>query len=155
MRSTKPARSAAMYREFPGVSTSQLKLERNGRDAGPRPIGNRNMPPTPALIAAIALSLYGLSASAQPATASTAHPAQQVAAPSDEAITKAIYSALNADPHHFFRHVTVRVDQGVATLSGFVHSSSSIYRARTIASNVPGVTRVLTSNLTLEPNRPR
>jgi osmotically-inducible protein OsmY len=89
------------------------------------------------------------------ATARTGQPAQDVAGTSDEAITKAITSALNADPHHFFRHVNVRVDNGVATLSGFVHSSSSIFRARTIAGNVPGVTRVVTSNLTLEPNRPR
>ena len=113
------------------------------------------MPPTPALIAAIALSLYGLSASAHEATPPTGQAAQPVAGTSDEAITKAINSALNADPHHFFRHVNVRVDNGVATLSGFVHSSSSIFRARTIASNVPGVTAVRTSNLTLEPNRPR
>jgi len=114
------------------------------------------MPRTSTLLAGIALSLYCLSAFAQ-ATAPppTAQPAQGVAGTSDEAITKAIYSGLNADPNHFFRHVTVRVDNGVATLSGFVHSSSSIYRARTIASNTPGVTRVVTSNLTLEPNRPR
>ena len=125
---------------------------------------------TSALIAGIALTVYGASAfpqgaspqgapaqgaAPQGATPSTGQPAQDVAGTSDEALTKAIYSALNADPHHFFRHVTVRVDNGVATLSGFVHSSSSIYRARTIASNVPGVSRVVTSNLTLEPNRPR
>ena len=114
------------------------------------------MAPTPALIAAIALSLYGSSASAQQATPPTGQPpAQEVAGTSDEAITQAINSALNADPQHFFRHVNVRVDNGVATLSGFVHSSSSIFRARTIATNTPGVTRVVTSNLTLEPNRPR
>jgi osmotically-inducible protein OsmY len=113
------------------------------------------MPPTPALITAIALALYGLSASAQQSTQPTGQAAEQVAGTSDEAITQAINSALNADPHHFFRHVNVRVVNGVATLSGFVHSSSSIFRARQIASNVPGVTRVVTSNLTLEPNRPR
>ena len=123
------------------------------------------MPRPSALVPAIALSVFCSSASPQRApaqgaapqgaTPSTGQPAQDVAGTSDEALTKAIYSALNADPHHFFRHVTVRVDNGVATLSGFVHSSSSIYRARTIASNVPGVSRVVTSNLTLEPNRPR
>jgi len=123
------------------------------------------MPRPSALVPAIALSVFCSSASPQGApaqgaapqgaTPSTGQPAQDVAGTSDEALTKAIYSALNADPHHFFRHVTVRVDNGVATLSGFVHSSSSIYRARTIASNVPGVSRVVTSNLTLEPNRPR
>ena len=101
---------------------------------------------TPTLIAVIALSLYGSSASAQQLLQ---------ADPSDEALTRAIRSGLDADPHHFIRHVNVRVDNGVATLSGFVHSSSSIFRARTIATNTPGVTRVVTSNLTLEPNRPR
>ena len=115
----------------------------------------------PTLLAAIALSLYGLSASAQQATPPTGQspptgqPAPNAAATTDESLTKAINSALDADPNHFFRHVNVRVDNGVATLSGFVHSSQAINRARTIAGNVPGVTRVVTSNLTLEPNRPR
>jgi osmotically-inducible protein OsmY len=115
---------------------------------------------TAGLIAAITLSVYGSSAFPQGAPptsqpAPTGQPARDVAGTSDEAIASAITSALNADPHHFFRHVNVRVDNGVATLSGFVHSSSSIFRARTIATNTPGVTRVVTSNLTLEPNRPR
>ena len=124
------------------------------------------MPRTAALIAALALLLYGSSAFAQatapptsappPAAAPPAgQPAQEAAATSDEAITQAIQSALNADPHHFFRHVNVRVDNGVATLSGFVNSSQAINRARTIAGNVPGVTRVVSGNLTLQPNRPR
>jgi BON domain len=120
---------------------------------------------TSALIVAIALSVYDLSAYPQAATPPTAkppggqpptvQPAHDVAGTSDEALTKAIYSALEADPNHYYRHVTVRVDKGVATLGGFVHSSSAVYRARTIASKVPGVTHVVTSNLSLEPNRPR
>ena len=112
------------------------------------------MPRRPRLIAAIALSLYGLPASAQQATPPTGQPAQEVVGRSDEEITKAIQSALDADPNHFFRHVTVTVDKGVATLDGFVNSSQAINRARTIAGNVPGVTRVR-NNLTLQPNRPR
>jgi osmotically-inducible protein OsmY len=129
-----------------------------------------NMPRTLAFVAAIALWVYATSAlsqaaspqgaapqGAQPqATAPPAgQPAQGAAATSDEALAKAIYSALEADPNHFFRHVTVRVDNGVATLGGFVNSSSAIHRARTIAGNVPGVTRVVSGNLTLQPNRPR
>jgi osmotically-inducible protein OsmY len=111
---------------------------------------------TLAFIAAVALSVYGSSAFSQAAPPQAAPPpASRTAGTNDESIRQAVTSALNADPHHFFRHVDVRVDNGVATLSGFVHSSSSIFRARTIASGVPGVTRVLTSNLTLEPNRPR
>ena len=115
---------------------------------------------TPAFLAVITLSVYCSSAfpqgaSAQQAAPPTGQSTQDAAATSDEALTRAIRSALDADPQHFFRHVNVRVDNGVATLSGFVHSSSSIFRARTIATNTPGVTRVVTSNLTLEPNRPR
>ena len=123
------------------------------------------MPRTLALLAAIALSMYGSSAFSQTppsqgappqaAAPPAGQPAQAAAATSDEALTKAIYSALEADPHHFFRHVTVRVDNGVATLGGFVNSSQAIHRARTIASNTPGVTRVVSGNLTLQPNRPR
>jgi len=115
---------------------------------------------TLALIAAIALSVYGSSAFSQAAPPQAAappagQPAQGEAATSDEALTKAVRAALDADPHHFFRHVDVRVENGVATLSGFVNSSSAIHRARSIASQVPGVTRVLSGNLTLQPNRPR
>ena len=118
---------------------------------------------SPTHFAAFVLSAYCSTAFPQaapptaphPSAPPTAPPAQSVADTSDETLTKAIHSALDADPHHFFRHVDVRVDNGVATLSGFVHSSQAINRARTITSNVPGVTRVVTSNLTLQPNRPR
>jgi hyperosmotically inducible protein len=118
---------------------------------------------SPALFAALALSVYcsatfpqavATQTAPRASTPSTAQPAQAVADTTDEALTKAVHAALDADPHHFFRHVDVTVDNGVATLSGFVHSSQAINRARTIAGNVPGVTRV-TSNLTLQPNRPR
>jgi osmotically-inducible protein OsmY len=68
----------------------------------------------------------------------------------DAAASHRVYAALNADPIYFFRHVDVRVDQGVADLSGYVWSSDAIYRARDIAHGVPGVTRVVTSNLNLE-----
>ena len=120
---------------------------------------------TLALIAVVALAVCCSSASAQttapatsappPAAPPTGQPAHEAAGNSDEELTKAISSALDADPNHFFRHVTVRVDNGVATLGGFVHSSQAINRARTIAGKVPGVSRVVTNNLTLEPNRPR
>lgn len=112
------------------------------------------------------VSLYGASAFSQataPPQAASAAPAaapasqqssKDVAATNDEALAKAVRAALDADPNHFFRHVTVRVDSGVATLGGFVHSSSSIYRAQTITGKVPGITRVV-STLQLEPNRPR
>jgi len=140
---------------------------------------------TPALIVAVALSVYCSCACAQGAAPPTGQAAHDVAASTDAAstdaastdaastdaastdaastdaastdaastdaaLTKAIYSALNADPNYYFRHVTVRVDKGVANLSGFVGSSAAINRARTIASKVPGVTRVATNHLQVD-----
>ncbi len=74
--------------------------------------------------------------------------AEQIRA--DESIGQQVYAALSADPAYFYRHVDVRVDGGVADLSGYVWSADAIYRARQIARQVPGVTRVVTSNLELE-----
>ena len=109
----------------------------------------------PALLIALALSVHGSCAFAQAGASPTGYAKEDATAPTDEELTKSIHSALDADPNHFFRHVTVSVDKGVVTLGGFVHSSQAINRARAIASNVPGVTRVVTNNLSLEPNRPR
>jgi len=52
---------------------------------------------------------------------------------------------------YYFRHVDVTVDDGVAHLSGYVWSTDAIYRARKIASQTPGITRVL-NQLELERN---
>jgi osmotically-inducible protein OsmY len=68
----------------------------------------------------------------------------------DESIGQQVYAALNADPTYFYRHVDVRVDDGVADLSGHVWSTDAIYRARQITRAVPGVKRVVTSHLELE-----
>ena len=70
----------------------------------------------------------------------------------DEGLANYIYAQLNADQLYYYRHVDVRVDNGVAHLSGYVWSTDAIYRARTIASGVPGVTGVVTNGLELERN---
>jgi osmotically-inducible protein OsmY len=70
----------------------------------------------------------------------------------DEVLAGAVVSALNADPVYYYRHVDVSVDNGVADLSGFVWGTDAIYRARQIASTVPGITAVRTSQLQLERN---
>ena len=70
----------------------------------------------------------------------------------DQALANQVYVALNADPWYFFRHVDVRVDHGVADLSGYVWSADALYQARQITSAVPGIRRVVTSNLELERN---
>lgn len=70
----------------------------------------------------------------------------------DAILANTVYSELNADPLHYFRHVDVTVDNGVAHLSGYVWSTDAIYQARKIAMKVPGVTGVSTNQLELERN---
>ncbi len=68
----------------------------------------------------------------------------------DAALANHVYAVLNADPVYFYRHVNVRVDHGVASLSGYVWSAEALYHARMVARSVPGVTAVVTSQLELE-----
>jgi osmotically-inducible protein OsmY len=90
-------------------------------------------------------------ASAPPQPSATQSMRSEVGA-SDEVLTNTVYSELNADPIYYFRHVDVRVDNGIAHLSGYVWSTDAIYRARRVASNVPGITGVTTNQLELERN---
>lgn len=60
----------------------------------------------------------------------------------DELIADRVSVALNDDPIYFYRHVDVSVDQGVATLRGYVWSTYALYHAQQIARRVPGVTGV-------------
>ena len=70
----------------------------------------------------------------------------------EEALANHIYRVLNADPIYYFRHVDVKVHDGVADLSGYVWSTDAIYRARKLTSQVSGVTSVVTTQLQLERN---
>jgi BON domain len=99
-----------------------------------------------ALSAAVATLVLAVACATAP-TSPTAVPAETTG---DLATANRIYAALNADPIFFFRHVDVRVDDGVASLSGYVWSTDAIYRARQIAKGVPGVRTVVTSDLELE-----
>ncbi|MGN6453910.1 MAG: BON domain-containing protein [Steroidobacteraceae bacterium] len=104
---------------------------------------------TAALIIVLALSIYGASAS-PPGAPPIVEPAKDSPTPTDEALTKAVNSALSADPNYYYRHVEVRVDKGVAKLSGYVDSSAAISRARKVAGKVPGITRVVTNHLQID-----
>jgi osmotically-inducible protein OsmY len=84
------------------------------------------------------------------AACSSAPPRSAEQRASDQAAAERIYAALNADPTYFYRHVDVRVDEGVADLSGYVWSTDAIYRARDIARQMSGGRRVVTSHLELE-----
>jgi len=86
-----------------------------------------------------------------PAACATTAPAPTAAPAAGElALANQVYAALDADPLYFYRHVDVRVDRGVADLSGYVWTADAIYRAREIAGAVPGITAVVTSRLELE-----
>ncbi len=62
--------------------------------------------------------------------------------PSESRTAHDIDKRLKADPHHLFRHVNVTVHDGVARLGGFVYSDDALAKAKQIASETPGVTRV-------------
>jgi osmotically-inducible protein OsmY len=93
----------------------------------------------PAMIASLSM-LAGCSMSPQKSV-------QQTAA--DAATGERIYAALNADPTYYFRHVDVRVDNGVAQLSGYIWSTPALYRAEQIVRRVPGV-RTVVNQMELE-----
>lgn len=84
------------------------------------------------------------------AACSTAPPRSPAQTAGDRAVADGVYAALDADPTYFYRHVDVRVEDGVADLSGYVWSTDALYQARQIARQVSGVTRVVTSHLELE-----
>jgi osmotically-inducible protein OsmY len=91
-----------------------------------------------------------LAAASMLTTACSTTPRSPANAGADEAVASSVYAALVADPTYFYRHVDVRVDNGVTDLSGFVWSTAAIYRARQIARDVPGVRQVVTNRLMLE-----
>ena len=105
-----------------------------------------------ALIVMATLTVSCSSAPPKPSVPTAAASMRTELGATDEVLANAVYTELNADPVYYFRHVDVRVDNGVADLSGYVWSADAIYQARKIARNVPGVTGVRTSQLQLERN---
>ncbi|MBV8403224.1 MAG: BON domain-containing protein [Gammaproteobacteria bacterium] len=103
---------------------------------------------TAALAAALASAMVlGAGPSPDPdsadLSAASIHPSDAPQNAGDARVTQALNQRLNADPKHFFRHVNVSVQDGVAHLSGFVASADALNRAKTIASETPGVSRVV------------
>lgn len=105
-----------------------------------------------ALIAVTALTVSCSSAPPRPSVPTAADAVRYELGVTDDVLANTVYSELNADPMYYFRHVNVRVDNGVAHLSGYVWSTDAIYQARKIAMKVPGITGVSTNQLELERN---
>lgn len=76
---------------------------------------------TAALIAAATLAVSRSAAPPRPTEPSAAAAARSEAGATNGILANAVYSELNADPIYYFRHVDVRVDNGVAHLSGYDH----------------------------------
>jgi osmotically-inducible protein OsmY len=68
----------------------------------------------------------------------------------DKVMAERVEAALAADRSLFAKHITAHADNGVVRLTGYVWEANDFEEATYIASNVPGVTKVVND---LELNR--
>ena len=68
----------------------------------------------------------------------------------DKALSEQVEAALSADRSLFAKHISAHADNGVVRLTGYVWEPTDFEEANYIASNVPGVTKVVND---LELNR--
>ena len=68
----------------------------------------------------------------------------------DKVMAERVEAALNSDKALFAKHITAHADNGVVRLTGYVWEANDFEEATFIASNVPGVTKVVND---LELNR--
>ncbi len=61
----------------------------------------------------------------------------------DTATVEHVQAALSADRTLFSRHITIRADNGVVTLGGYVWTPEELQMAREDAEAVPGVAKVV------------
>ena len=61
----------------------------------------------------------------------------------DKVMADRVEAALNADKALFAKHITAHADNGVVRLTGYVWETGDFEEATYIASNVPGVTKVV------------
>lgn len=107
---------------------------------------------TVALVVAATLTASCATVPPQAASPAGARPVASNQATPDDLLANTVYSKLNANPTYYFRHVDVRLHDGVAYLTGYVWSTDALYAAQRIARSVPGVTGVVTTDLELERN---
>jgi hypothetical protein len=84
------------------------------------------------------------------AACASASPKTEAQVQADKVMAERVEAALNADRSLFAKHITAHADNGIVRLTGYVWESSDFEEATFIASNVPGVTRVVND---LELNR--
>jgi hyperosmotically inducible periplasmic protein len=69
----------------------------------------------------------------------------------DREMAAHVQDALDADKQLYARHITVRADNGVVRLTGFVWDPPDLMEAKSVAELVPGVSSVV-NDLELERN---
>jgi osmotically-inducible protein OsmY len=84
------------------------------------------------------------------AACTSAPPKTDAQIQADKAMSERVEAALNADRALFAKHITAHADGGVVRLTGYVWETTDFAEANDVASNVPGVTRVVND---LELNR--
>jgi len=90
-------------------------------------------------IAPLVLLAYGsLAFAVEPAASDT--PATEQ---SGNALVQKVQDALHADQTLLARHINVRADGDVVTLSGYVATTAELTQAKRDAKNVPGVKKVV------------
>ena len=90
----------------------------------------------------VGLTPAALFAQSQDPSSRADAPATEADTPQDAAIADRVSAALKAEPHDFYRHVTVTVKNGVVRLGGMAYSNDAIARAKKIASQTAGVSKV-------------
>lgn len=95
------------------------------------------------LIAVTAVCVVAACASGPPKTDDQKH--------ADQALSDRVQTALTGDKLFYGRLITVRADNGVVYLTGYVWDPPDITTARIIAEGIDGVTSVV-NNLELERN---
>jgi osmotically-inducible protein OsmY len=93
-------------------------------------------------VACAVAPMLAAACAADPPTSSQRHQ-------SDIRAMNEFYSRLASDQTYYYPHVTIRVENGVARLSGYVWNTEAQYHAKEVATNVPGITAVV-DNLELE-----
>lgn len=61
----------------------------------------------------------------------------------DKDLVDRVEASLKADPGLYARHVNLRADNGVVTMSGYVWTSEELVKAKQDAEGVPGVVKVV------------
>ena len=84
------------------------------------------------------------------AACASAPPETEAQAQANKVMAERVEAALNADKSLFAKHITAHADNGVVRLTGYVWETTDFDEATYIATNVPGVTKVVND---LELNR--